>query len=80
MNLNSGKSPSLGATSPTGLSAAVVYVAARVGWWWYTQQLAAQAAAEREHAAIAARADQQHAWVLAGDDRGIYGKYPPAAV
>ena len=31
-----------------------------------------------EHAAIAARADQQHAWVLAGDDRGVYGVYPPA--
>ena len=33
----------------------------------------------RENAcvAIAARADQQHAWVLAGDDRGVYGQYPP---
>ena len=29
-------------------------------------------------AALAARADQQHAWVLAGDDRGVYGDYPPA--
>ncbi|ETW23463.1 hypothetical protein [Mycobacterium gastri] len=27
----------------------------------------------RRHAAIAARADQQHHWVLHGDDRGIYG-------
>ena len=25
------------------------------------------------------RADQQHAWVLAGDNRGIYGDYSPAA-
>src|SRR6478752_3123650 len=24
------------------VAAAVVYIAARVGWWWYTQQLAAQ--------------------------------------
>jgi hypothetical protein len=24
-------------------------------------------------AAIAARADQQHSWVLDGDDRGVYG-------
>lgn len=24
-------------------------------------------------AAVAARADQQHTWVLQGDDRGIYG-------
>jgi len=27
--------------------------------------------------ALVARADQQHAWVLAGDDRGIYGDYTP---
>jgi hypothetical protein len=32
----------------------------------------------REQSALAARADEQHAWVLAGDDRGVYGKYPPA--
>jgi hypothetical protein len=30
-------------------------------------------------AALAARADQQHAWTIAGDDRGVYGHYPPAA-
>lgn len=29
-------------------------------------------------AAIARRADEQHAQILAGDDRGIYGAYPPA--
>jgi UDP-N-acetylmuramyl pentapeptide phosphotransferase/UDP-N-acetylglucosamine-1-phosphate transferase len=29
-------------------------------------------------AAIARRADEQHAQVLAGDDRGIYGDYAPA--
>ena len=28
-------------------------------------------------AALVAGADQQHTWVLAGDDRGIYGDYPP---
>jgi len=33
---------------------------------------------ESAHKAIVARADQQHAWVLAGDDRGVYGTYPPA--
>lgn len=32
-------------------------------------------AAARNRAAIAARADQQHNWVLQGDDRGIYGTY-----
>lgn len=28
-------------------------------------------------AALAARADQQHRWVMAGDPRGIYGLYTP---
>ncbi|QFS91531.1 hypothetical protein FIV07_12250 [Mycobacterium sp. THAF192] len=37
---------------------------------WLHQQARTQNA---EHAAIAARADQQHAWVLAGDPRGTYG-------
>jgi hypothetical protein len=27
---------------------------------------------------IAARADVQHAQVMAGDERGVYGAYPPA--
>jgi hypothetical protein len=30
-----------------------------------------------EDAALVARANQQHAQVLAGDDRGIYGDYGP---
>jgi hypothetical protein len=33
-----------------------------------------------KRAALAARADQQHAWVLAGDDRGIYGDYLPEQI
>jgi membrane protein implicated in regulation of membrane protease activity len=34
--------------------------------------------AERlELAAIARRADEQHAWTLTGDDRGTYGEYRP---
>jgi cytoskeletal protein RodZ len=32
---------------------------------------------EEKRDALVARADQQHAWVLAGDDRGIYGDYWP---
>jgi uncharacterized membrane protein YcjF (UPF0283 family) len=28
--------------------------------------------------AIAARADEQHHWVMQGDERGVYGEYPPA--
>jgi hypothetical protein len=31
-------------------------------------------------AAIARRADEQHAQVLAGDDRGIYGDYAPKQI
>jgi hypothetical protein len=30
--------------------------------------------------AIVARADQQHVWVLAGEERGVRGDYPPAAM
>jgi len=33
---------------------------------------------EAAHAAIAARADQQHARVMIGDDHGVYGAFPPA--
>lgn len=29
-------------------------------------------------ATLVARAEQQHAWVIAGDDRGTYGEYKPA--
>jgi hypothetical protein len=32
----------------------------------------------RRAAEIAARAEQQHRWVLRGDERGIYGDYPVA--
>lgn len=28
---------------------------------------------------LAHRADQQHAWTVTGDPRGVYGDYPPAA-
>ena len=53
---------------------ALVYFARR--WWLAHRRRVAER--EAEHAAIAARADQQHAWVLAGDDRGVCGAYPPA--
>jgi threonine/homoserine/homoserine lactone efflux protein len=37
--------------------------------------------AEARHAAqVATRAEQQHRWVLQGDDRGVYGEYPVAEV
>lgn len=32
------------------------------------------------HAALVADADEQHALVLAGDPRGIHGRYPPTGL
>jgi hypothetical protein len=50
------------------------------GVWLLSRWLDARdAARDAALAAIVARADEQHAWVLAGDDRGLYGEYPPAA-
>jgi hypothetical protein len=50
-----------------------VVVWKRAPVWWAAHEAIAAAEAERV-AAIVARADQQHAWVLAaGDDRGTYG-------
>jgi uncharacterized membrane protein len=45
------------------------------------QLRAARARAEadaRRAAQIAARAEQQHRWVLRADERGVYGEYPVA--
>ncbi|WP_324666440.1 Hypothetical protein MUW33_2782 [Mycobacterium canetti] len=50
-----------------------VAVYAAVWWLWWEHQ-----AATAERAAMAARADQQHAQIMAGDERGVYGDYPPA--
>ncbi len=33
--------------------------------------------ARQEGAVVAARADRQQAQVLAGDERGVYGEFPP---
>jgi hypothetical protein len=46
-------------------------------WWWASYMDRRAKARENTRLAIVARADQQHAWVLAGDDRGIYGDYRP---
>ena len=59
------------------LAALVVVVAACLGWWCCMQIDAADAWDRRERAALIERADQQHAWVLAGDDRGVYGEFHP---
>jgi ABC-type Fe3+-siderophore transport system permease subunit len=56
------------------LGAVVVFVAVL----WLAFRLARRVDAKHaEHAVLVARADQQHAWILAGDDRGVYGQYPP---
>jgi hypothetical protein len=63
----------------------VVFVAVvALLWWsvrslerWLTTRDARRAARVAALAAVAGRADQQHAWVLAGDDRGVYGEYRP---
>ena len=55
------------------VGAAAVVCLFFLGWAivrWHGKR-AAEAARYREE--LAARADQQHKWVLRGDDRGIYG-------
>ena len=60
---------------------AVVGIVCAVAWG----RLAADRRAEhaqaqrRRLAGLAARADQQHSWIMEGDERGVYGEYPPAA-
>src|ERR1700722_2310496 len=61
-------------------SAIRVAVADCLVWCRVMHRGAAVEQTRREHAALAAPADQQHAWVLAGDDRGIYGEYPPKQI
>jgi hypothetical protein len=48
---------------------------------WLAFYAARRVDAEHQaQAALVARADEQHGWVLAGDDRGVHGDYPPAAM
>jgi hypothetical protein len=51
------------------------YKLVRALWIMWRSHVAARAAAKD---ALLNRADQQHQWVLVGDDRGIYGDYTPA--
>jgi hypothetical protein len=58
----------------------LVLVVAAAGFGLWCVMTRQDAELERQHRAqrtLAARADQQHAWVLAGDDRGVYGDYRP---
>jgi hypothetical protein len=53
--------------------------AAAIVWaiWYgvkvYRASVAAATAERRRQAEICARADQQHQWVMHGDERGVYG-------
>lgn len=47
-----------------------------IGGWLARHDDAAVARWQRE-AEICARADRQHRAVLAGDERGVYGEWPP---
>jgi hypothetical protein len=58
-----------------------IIVPVALAWWGYRlwqHHQAAMDAAAAERVAMRGRADQQHAQVLDGDDRGTYGEYPPA--
>jgi hypothetical protein len=62
----------------------IALVLAAVAAWkhvprWWARHQATVDDEKRRLAAIAARADQQHQCVLAGDPRGTYGDYPPVA-
>ena len=37
-------------------------------------------AERRRLAGLVARCDEQNAWLLAGDERGLYGEYSPVAM
>lgn len=48
-------------------------------FWIIVAALLCWAVRKNRRDLLAARADQQHAWRLAGDPRGIYGDYPNVA-
>jgi hypothetical protein len=60
------------------VAATALYVKARLVWWMYCRARVAEARERQRRNEIAARADQQHHWHLAGDPRGVHGDYPPA--
>ncbi len=57
---------------------ALVLLAALLIAWSYRHQRVLER--DAENAKIAARADEQHAAVLAGDARGVYGEWLPAII
>jgi hypothetical protein len=62
------------------IGVALAGVALFCGLLWLAFHAARRVDARYERRlALRARADAQHALIMAGDDRGIYGDYPPAA-
>ena len=59
------------------LGAVVLFVALLAGAFYLARRVDAR---HEDRAALVARADQQHEWVLAGDERGTYGDYTPTRV
>lgn len=55
---------------------AVLVFGGIISWSFYLARRDDQRRAARDE--IVARADEQHRLVLAGDDRGMYGEWPPA--
>lgn len=51
------------------------------GIWWCNKALerhrARMAWLAKRNAGLAGRADRQHRWIMEGDERGFYGRYPP---
>ena len=60
------------------LGAIALYVLFRLGRSQIRLARTRREAEARRAAQVAARAEQQHRWMLQGDDRGIYGEYPVA--
>jgi uncharacterized membrane protein len=57
------------------IGAVVLFVALLAGAFYWARRVDER---EAKRAELVARADQQHVWVCANDDRGIYGDYPPS--
>ena len=55
------------------LAFAVLAVAVAVAWYFTRPSWA-----HDRRSAVLARCDAQHGLVMAGDDRGVFGEYPPA--
>lgn len=67
------------AVAASNLLAFAVYGLRRLGLTGWRAHHRRSADADHRRAEIAARAELQHRWYLAGDPRGTYGRYTPAS-